>query len=390
MGKANVKITAFIATILMLGLGGCAVNPVTGQNEIALVSDAQAIAIGRQQYGPAQQMQGGELRISPGLSNYVNQVGQKLARASGVNLPYEFVVLNNGTPNAWALPGGKIAINRGLLTRLDNESELAAVLAHEIAHAAARHGAKRLERQMLTQTVIAVAQAGASGSAVGQEVIGYAAQGAQLLGLKYSRDAEREADYYGMNFMVDAGYSPQGAVTLQQKFVEMQAGAPNAGLMSSHPASQERVENNRGRAVKLRQRQPGATFFGSNEYRQAMTELAEAAPAYEAYEEAGALLEVGSYDAAATEVSRAIRLLDREAQFHGLRGAIRMQQERYDDAVINFNRAIERDPEYFGYYLHRGAIKSKQGKREEARQDLERSMALLPTAQAQEMLKGLQ
>ena len=99
---------------------------------------------------------------------------------------------------------------------------------------------------------------------------------------------------------------------------------------------------------------------------------------------------MGSYDAAATEVSRAIRLLDREAQFHGLRGAIRMQQERYDDAIINFNRAIDRDPEYFGYYLHRGAIKSKQGKRDEARQDLERSMSLLPTAQAQEMLKGLQ
>ena len=144
----------------MLFMGGCAVNPVTGQNEIALVSDAQAIAIGRQQYGPAQQMQGGELKTPPGLSNYVNQVGQKLARTSGVNLPYEFVVLNNTSPNAWALPGGKIAINSGLLAALRNEAELAAVLAHEVAHAAAGHGVQREQRGLWAQGLVALAGVG--------------------------------------------------------------------------------------------------------------------------------------------------------------------------------------------------------------------------------------
>ena len=95
---------------LLLGIGGCAVNPVTGESEIALVSDAQAVAIGQRQYLPSQQMQGGEMKIVPELSTYVSDVGQRLARASGVSLPYEFVVLNNGTPNAWALPGGKICL----------------------------------------------------------------------------------------------------------------------------------------------------------------------------------------------------------------------------------------------------------------------------------------
>ena len=86
-------------------------------------------------------MQGGAYVVDPELNRYVREVGARLARASDRALPYEFVVLNNSTPNAWALPGGKIAVNRGLLVELDNEAELAAVLGHEIVHAAARHGA---------------------------------------------------------------------------------------------------------------------------------------------------------------------------------------------------------------------------------------------------------
>jgi hypothetical protein len=92
------------------------------------------------------------------LTPYVNEVGQKLAAVSKRKLPYEFVVLNSSVPNAWALPGGKIAVNRGLLTELKNEAELAAVLGHEIVHAAARHGAKAQERG--TAGGMAVAQIG--------------------------------------------------------------------------------------------------------------------------------------------------------------------------------------------------------------------------------------
>jgi predicted Zn-dependent protease len=128
-----------ICTVL---LTACTVNPVTGQSELELVSTAQQVRIGEQQYAPAQQMQGGQYKVDPELSAYVQQVGQRLAAQSPADLPYEFVVLNNSVPNAWALPGGKIAINRGLLVELRNEAELAAVLGHEIVHAAARHGAR--------------------------------------------------------------------------------------------------------------------------------------------------------------------------------------------------------------------------------------------------------
>ena len=143
-----------------LVLAGCSVNPVTGKREMVLMSTAQEIEMGRQNYMPMQQSQGGKYDIDPALTTYVQRVGSKVAAQSGVDLPYEFVVLNNSVPNAWALPGGKIAINRGLLTELESEAELAAVLGHEAVHAAARHSAQQQSRAMIMQV-------GVLGTAIG-------------------------------------------------------------------------------------------------------------------------------------------------------------------------------------------------------------------------------
>jgi beta-barrel assembly-enhancing protease len=132
--------------VLVLVLAACGTNPVTGKKEVQFVSESSELATGAREYAPTRQSEGGDLKILPELTVYVNGVGQKLAAVSDRQLPYEFTVLNSSVPNAWALPGGKIAINRGLLTELDNEAELAAVLSHEIVHAAARHGAKAQER----------------------------------------------------------------------------------------------------------------------------------------------------------------------------------------------------------------------------------------------------
>ena len=119
------KVCGAGALLAALGATGCATNPVTGDAELALISEAREIAIGRQQYAPAQQMQGGAYVIDPALQAYVAGVGARLAAVSDRRLPYEFVVLNSDVPNAWALPGGKIAVNRGLLTELQSEAELA-------------------------------------------------------------------------------------------------------------------------------------------------------------------------------------------------------------------------------------------------------------------------
>ncbi len=191
-------------TLLLTLISGCAVNPVTGKRELALVTEGQELAIGAEQYGPAQQSQGGALHIDPALSQYVSSVGQRLAKVSDRPLPYEFIVLNNSVPNAWALPGGKIAINRGLLLELHNEAELAAVLGHEIVHAAARHGANAMQRGMLLQGVVMATALATADSNHADYIVGSALVGAQLVSTKYGRDAELEADYFGMQYMARA------------------------------------------------------------------------------------------------------------------------------------------------------------------------------------------
>ena len=122
-------------------LAGCSKNPVTGKKEFAPYSTSDEIALGIRHYRLLQQAQGGRFGTDPRLAAYVSSVGRRVAKVSDRRkLPYEFVVLNNGTPNAWALPGGKIGIDRGLLLEMENEAELAAVLPHDVANAAARTG----------------------------------------------------------------------------------------------------------------------------------------------------------------------------------------------------------------------------------------------------------
>src|SRR5687767_13014828 len=190
-------ILAAFGTLLI----ACGVNPVTGKKEIQFVSESQELQIGERNYAPTRQGEGGDLTVLPELTTYVNGVGQKLAAVADRKLPYEFVVLNNSVPNAWALPGGKIAINRGLLNELKNEAELAAVLGHEIVHAAARHGAKAQERGTLMQIGMAAAQVGAAVGGVDSNMANLALQGAgvglQMIQMKYGREQELESDQYG-------------------------------------------------------------------------------------------------------------------------------------------------------------------------------------------------
>ena len=157
---------ALFLTLVALVVAGCSVNPVTGKRDLMLVSTADEIQMGEQNYVPMQQSQGGVYDVDPELTRYVSSIGQSLAAVSEVDLPYEFVVLNNSVPNAWALPGGKIAVNRGLLTEMNSEAELAAVLGHEIVHSAARHTAQQMSKGMLMEGVVAATSIAVGGAAM--------------------------------------------------------------------------------------------------------------------------------------------------------------------------------------------------------------------------------
>ena len=188
-------------------LAGCSKNPVTGKKEFAPYSTRDEINLGNRHYRPLQQAQGGRFGTDPRLAAYVRQVGRRVAKVSDrTKLPYEFVVLNNTVPNAWALPGGKIGINRGLLLELENEAELAAVLSHEVVHSAARHGGQALTRNLLFGVAqLAIALTGRKSPNINY-ILGGTGLAFQLINRGYSREAEREADFYGMKYMRAAGY----------------------------------------------------------------------------------------------------------------------------------------------------------------------------------------
>lgn len=378
-------IPAFSTFAAFAILTACVVNPVTGKRNIGFVSEPQEIQLGQENFVPTQQMQGGQYELDPELTRYVNDVGQRIAAQSERQLPYEFVVVNSAVPNAWALPGGKIGINHGLLTELDNEAELAAVLGHEVVHSAARHTAQMLERGMLLQLGVIAAGVAASDSQYANLAVGAGMIGAQILSARYGREAELEADRYGMRYMANAGYEPDAAVSLQETFVRLSEGRQQGwlqGLFASHPPSEERVNRNRDHAREL----AVDGDLGRETYQQRTAHLREVKPAYEKHMEGLTALRENN-PARARELAReALAIEPREGKFHGLLGQAAMQEDRRDEAMGHFDAAIDRNPQYFEYYVYRGLLREDAGRIDQARQDFERSNQLLPTAIAHERL----
>ncbi len=371
----------FFLIVTLAVAAGCSVNPVTGKREISLVSEGSEIKMGVENYLPMQQSQGGQFDVEPALTEYVSGVGNRLAVVSDRQLPYEFVVLNNSVPNAWALPGGKIAVNRGLLTELSSEAELAAVIGHEIVHAAARHAAKRMERSMLLQGAVLVTGVATSDSDYGNLAIGGANIAAQLLNQSYGRGDELESDKYGMLYMSRAGYDPQGAVNLQKTFVRLNEGQDTdwlTGLFASHPPSEERVRANTKMAATL----PPGGETGEQRFRAAMEKTIAAMPAYDAYDEGRKALVDDKPDLAIEQANKSISLLAEESHFYALRGDARILKKQYDMALTNFNSAIRRRDNFFYYYLQRGLVQQELGNDDLAETDLKTSITMLPTASA--------
>jgi predicted Zn-dependent protease len=365
-------------TILLSLLIACGTNPVTGKRQITFMSQAQEIAIGRQQYAPSQQSQGGKYLIDRNLNAYVNRIGQSLAKFSAQpDLPYEFVVLNSDVPNAWALPGGKIAINRGLLVLLEDEAQLAAVLGHEVVHAAARHGAEQQATSMGIQ-LAAVLAASQTKNPYYRQAAGLGAAGAQAF---YSRANELESDHYGINYMVAAGYEPYGAVELQQTFLRLSKQRGQASWLStffaSHPPSQERVDKNRARAKTLpsgkRNRQS---------YLNAIRQIRKDKPAYEAHQNALKAAKKKQWSEAMNLTNRAIRLQPKEARFQITKGHLLNKQKKKTQALSAFNRAVNLEPQYFSPHLYRGLLYNDLKNYARAEQDLQNSFKLFPTQPA--------
>ena len=253
-----------LTTAAVVLLAACSTNPVTGRREISLVSEGQEIQMGQEAAQQVEQSLG--LVNDAELQAYVRRIGTELARASErPELPWRFGVIDDPTPNAFALPGGPVYITRGLMNLMNSEAELASVLGHEIGHITARHSAQMITKSQLGQIgLLAVVIAKPELAQFGDLL----STGMQLLFLKYGRDAERQADELGFKYALSENYdvSEMDDVFLAlQRVGEAEGRSGLPAWASTHPDPGERAQTVQQRVAAL-PAPPSPRTVGESEY----------------------------------------------------------------------------------------------------------------------------
>jgi beta-barrel assembly-enhancing protease len=229
--------------ILLVGIasyyGKNVMNPVTGEKQHISLTTDQEIALG---LGSAPKMaeEFGGLDPDENAQALVRRVGERvMAKSVASTTPYKFqyhLLRDPETVNAFALPGGPIFITRGLLTRLQNEAQLAGVLGHETGHVVARHSAEHMAKSQLGQSIVGAIYVGSSDQyGRGQQAAMMAAVANQMVQLKYGRQDELEADTLGVRVMSEAGYDPRALLGVMKILEEASGGKRQSEFMSSHP-----------------------------------------------------------------------------------------------------------------------------------------------------------
>ena len=234
------KIFFIILTIFITS--ACATTPVSNRSALILIPQSQEISLGKQSY--EQILKKEKESEDANLTQIVSRVGQRIVAVSDMpKLDWEFKLIESDTKNAFALPGGKVAIYTGLLSVAKNEAGLATIMSHEIAHVIARHGAQRMTQQMLLQG--AMLGAGLSMKNNTQRNIILSALGVGVLygfTLPFSRSHESEADQIGLLYMARAGYDPNEALQFWRRFSKVKDGKAPPEWASTHPADTTRMQ----------------------------------------------------------------------------------------------------------------------------------------------------
>lgn len=360
--------------ILALALMGCAVNPVTQQSQFSLMSPQQEVAMGQELYPLYTQMSYG-LFQDPVLQDYVQTVGKRLAAVSHrPNMPYEFNVVNGSEMNAYALPGGKISITRGMVTKLHNEAQLAAVLAHEIGHVSAMHHAAFYTRQtvagLLTGLGASVLQA--SGTAGGDLLAQVGVLAANLVLMKYSRDQERQADELGMDYMVRAQYNPAGYVQTMAMLQEEGKRQPSLleSFFSSHPLTTERIMASNQRLEKYGPGLRTPEALRQAPFKEHTHYLRQVAPAYALMDEARENLTKGNGVRAAALLAQATAQAPGEALIWVYRAVAEKTVGNGRKAVSSARRAVELYPTLYHARYTAGVILFHEGHHRESLEQL--------------------
>ncbi|AQQ08786.1 TPR repeat-containing protein YfgC precursor [Sedimentisphaera cyanobacteriorum] len=247
-----------VPIVLISFLIACSTVPISNRERLNFVSDAKINSVADQEYQQFIKENRSDINQNQQQLKLVRRVGFRIRDAveryfiqnnQSISFDWEFNVIQNSQANAWAMPGGKVMVYSGIFDKTRNEEGLAVVVAHEIAHAAAKHGAERMSQQTLLNL---------GGYALSQSVAGENFMKAFSIGshygimLPYSRKHEYEADHLGLIFMSMAGYDPAAAVDFWQRMSENSAAAPE--FMSTHPCDKKRIQ-------ALKERMPEAKRY---------------------------------------------------------------------------------------------------------------------------------
>jgi predicted Zn-dependent protease len=230
-----------VAFVLPLA-SGCQTAPITGRRQLILISRDQELALGRQSF--AEVLKESKLSNNYAATAILQRVGRRIADvAHEPDFEWEFKLIESDQVNAFCLPGGKVAVYTGILPVCKDEAGLAAVVAHEVAHAMARHGAERISQNVAVDVVATGLQVGIRNMDPRAQGVVMAAYGAgSTIGvlLPYSREQEKESDEIGIRLMARAGYNPEAAVQLWQRMSEL--GKQGVEFLSTHPSHGRRIE----------------------------------------------------------------------------------------------------------------------------------------------------
>lgn len=333
---------------------GCATNPVTGKSQLMLVSEDQEIMMDKKQsiyqfssdYGPLQ---------DNALNHYIDQTGKKIAaKTHRPNMPYSFRGVNAVYANAYAFPGGSIAVTRGMLIELENEAELAALLGHEIGHVNARHTAEQMSKSMITNAIVGgvAAYAGTQSYGLGQLASQLGMLGSGALLASYSRDNEREADALGLEYMVHAGYNPNGFVELIDVLRHMSKHKSSAIelMFSSHPMSSERYRTAVESVKKYRYAEKYP--FYRERYMDHTVKLRAIKGAIETMQKGSRAMTADQYGEAETYFKTALKQAPDDYAGLVMMSQCQLAQKKYNDAKLfaeTAERVYPQEPQ--AYYL---------------------------------------
>ncbi len=374
-------------------LSGCAVNPVTGRQELMFVSETKEVEMGQELYPNALwgDLGGGGEYKDEKLKTYLKDIVLRIHGASHrPNLPVEFAIQNSSVPNAWAIPG-YVVITRGLLASLESEAEFVFVMGHEMGHVSARHSARHITYSMIQQIGLGAAGIALSGKEYSDIGLRLGAMGSSLLLLKYGRDDELEADRLGIEYMTRLGYRPENAVNAHKNLERaseeyMKSLGKNTeekgffdSLLSTHPRTSVRIDEIQQLITGM---EPSAIYGnGTNKEKfQAMiAELKNTNRIYvESYDKAVRAFGKNDLDEADYLASKAINQNDRQPAFHTLKGFVRLKKKDYIESEKYFNAAMDIDKDYAPALRGMGAIRYYKGDYSGSAGYLKRSLAIFP------------